>query len=215
MACPCVGFVAGERLRHGQLCRWEQPGVVHQTSVSSGSTGRGPVGHRGPTVSPASSVRACLRTTLSPSSICLTASFVPGDAARVGVAFGDQDPRPGGHGPGRAARRRLPGRRPPSSPPPASIRSWPRAGPSGRRCGSGSPTCSAPGLRSTWSTRARPPCTCPSRWPTTSTSTRRSTTPPTWAACSGPTPNRSCPTGVTSRSDTTGGRARSWSAERP
>ena len=36
-------------------------------------------------------------------------------------------------------------------------------------------------------------CTCRSRWPTTSTSTRRSSTPRTSAGSSGPTPSRCCP----------------------
>ena len=50
------------------------------------------------------------------------------------------------------------------------------------------------------------------RWPTTSTSTPRSTTPRTWGACSAPTPNRCCPTGSTCPSATTAGPARWWSA---
>ena len=56
--------------------------------------------------------------------------------------------------------------------------------------------------------RTRWSCCCRSRWPTTPTSTPRSTTPRTWGACSAPTPNRCCPTGSTSPSATTAGPAR-------
>ena len=55
-------------------------------------------------------------------------------------------------------------------------------------------------------------CTCRSRSPTTSTSTPRSSTPPTSAGCSAPTPRRCCPTGGTSRSATTAAPAPSWPA---
>ena len=54
-------------------------------------------------------------------------------------------------------------------------------------------------------------CTCRSRWPTTSTSTARSSTPPTSAGSSVPTGRRCCPTGGTCRSATTVAPARSWS----
>ena len=61
---------------------------------------------------------------------------------------------------------------------------------------------------------AQRPCTCRSTWPTTSTSTRRSSTRRTWDACSGRTPTRSCRTGGGSRSGTTGGPAAWPSAAR-
>ena len=47
-------------------------------------------------------------------------------------------------------------------------------------------------------------------WPTTSTSTPRSTTPPTSGGSSGPTARRCCRTGGTCRSATTAGPAPSW-----
>ena len=63
--------------------------------------------------------------------------------------------------------------------------------------------------RSTTSSRC-----CPSRSPTTSTSTPRSSTRRTSAACSAPTPSRCCRTGATCRSAITAARARSSSAGR-
>ena len=53
---------------------------------------------------------------------------------------------------------------------------------------------------------------CRSRWPTTSTSTPRSTTPRTSGACSGRTASRCCRTGVTCRSATTAAPAPSCRA---
>ena len=52
--------------------------------------------------------------------------------------------------------------------------------------------------------------TARSRSATTSTSTPRSTTRPTSAGCSGPTPSRCCPTGGSCRSATTAAAAPSW-----
>ena len=52
-------------------------------------------------------------------------------------------------------------------------------------------------------------CTCPSRSPTTSTSTRRSSTRPTSGASSAPTSSRCCRTGATCPSATTAAPARS------
>ena len=61
---------------------------------------------------------------------------------------------------------------------------------------------------------ARPRSGCPSRWPTTSTSTPRSSTPRTSAGCSGRTPSRCCRTGATCRSGTTAAPGRSCRAGR-
>ena len=60
-----------------------------------------------------------------------------------------------------------------------------------------------PGRAAPRAARRRRACTCRSRSATTSTSTPRSTTRPTSAGCSAPTPSRCCRTGGTCRSATT------------
>ena len=91
------------------------------------------------------------------------------------------------------------------------------AGRTGRRCGSGSPSCSPTPRTARRSSRCWSRCDdvraacCRSRSPTTSTSTPPSTTPRTSARSSGPASRRCCRTGSTCRSATTAGPARWWS----
>ena len=85
-----------------------------------------------------------------------------------------------------------------------------RSGTTSRTCSTGSPEPAVEGAVRPVDGRPRP--AADRRPATTSTSTRRSTTPRTSGGSCGRTASRCSPTGGTCRSATTAGRARSWSA---